>query len=174
MVFEKENLRGHFIFIFYKKPGMKKTALFPGSFDPITRGHQSVILRALPLFDEIIIGIGTNSGKTPMFSLEQRIKYAKKVFAGIKEIRVEPYSGFTLDFCRKTGAGFLLRGLRTSGDFEFERVIAHMNRDMNPEIETIFLLTVPEYSHVSSSVVREILKNNGDVSRFIPEGLKLD
>ncbi|MBL4625437.1 MAG: pantetheine-phosphate adenylyltransferase [Flavobacteriales bacterium] len=151
---------------------MEKVAVFPGSFDPITKGHESIIKRALPLFDKIVVAIGVNSSKKYMFSLEQRLNFCKKTF-GDDKISVETYEGLTIDYCSTIGAKYLLRGLRTSADFEFERGIAQMNNAMNLEIETIFMLTPPELSAISSTIVRDIIKNGGDVSQFIPKGISL-
>ncbi len=153
---------------------MSKIAVFPGSLDPITKGHESVIRRALPLFDQIIIAIGINSEKKGFFPIEKRTEWIRKTFEGEKKISVQTYEGLTIDFCKKAKADYLLRGLRTSADFEFERSIAHMNRDMHPGIETIFLLTTPEFTHVSSTIVREIVRNGGDASRFVPAAVKLN
>ena len=152
---------------------MARIAVFPGSFDPLTRGHVSVIERALPMFDKIIIAIGVNSGKQAMFSKEDRKKWIKKIFNGQKKIEVAYYEGLTIDFCKKQKAKFILRGIRSTVDFEYERSIAHMNKTMAPEIETVFLLTAPEYAAINSSIVREIIKNGGDVRKFIPDQVKL-
>jgi len=151
---------------------MNKIAVFPGSFDPITRGHESVILRALPLFDTIVVAIGENSEKRGYFPLETRLAWLKEIFAGEPRIRVEHYSGLTIDFCRLSGAKYILRGLRTAADFDFERGIGQMNLAMMPDLETIFLLSAPEYSALNSSIVREIHRNGGDISQFVPESLK--
>jgi pantetheine-phosphate adenylyltransferase len=150
-----------------------KIAVFPGSFDPITRGHESIVKRALPLFDEIVIGIGHNTGKNYYFSLEKREHFIKKVFEGEKKIKVMHYTGLTINFCKEIHAGYMLRGLRTSADYEFERAIAQMNRQMAPDIETVFLVSDPALSHISSTIVRDILLYNGDVSTFIPEAVKI-
>jgi pantetheine-phosphate adenylyltransferase len=152
---------------------MQKIAIFPGSFDPITRGHESVIRRAVPLFDKIIIALGQNAEKKNYFSLEQRTDFIRTVFADCPTISVDSYSGLTVDFCKKVGAGFILRGLRTAADFEFERSIGQVNKKLYPEIETVFLLTLPEYTAINSSVVRDILRHGGDVSQFIPETLTI-
>ncbi len=152
-------------------PDMERVAVFPGSFDPVTRGHESVIRRALPLFDRIIIAVGENTEKKSYFPLEKRLEWLKSIFGTDKRIGIEVYTGLTVDFCRKCGARFILRGLRTSSDFEFERGIGQMNRLMVPGIETVFLLCTPEYSSLSSSIVRDIVRNGGDVAQFVPEGV---
>lgn len=152
---------------------MEKIAIFPGSFDPITRGHEDIITRAVPLFDKIIVSIGKNREKKNYFTIEKRLEFLETVFAGYPKIMVDVYEGLTVDYCKKMGAKFILRGLRTSADFEFERSIGQVNRKLHPEIETIFLLTHPEYTALNSSVVRDILSHGGDPSMFIPEGLKI-
>ncbi len=151
----------------------KRTAIFPGSFDPITKGHENILLRALPLFDEVIIAIGTNSSKQNYFTLEQREKWIRQVFAAQPKIRVETYSGLTIDFCRKMNASYILRGLRTSTDFEFENLIAQNNKVMAPEIESIFMIPVSELSAINSTIVRDIVRNGGDASPFVPNGIDL-
>jgi pantetheine-phosphate adenylyltransferase len=152
---------------------MNKIALFPGSFDPFTIGHESIVRRALPLFDEIIVAIGYNSEKDGFFTLDQRLNWINSVFEGEKKIGIEKYQGLTVDFCRKVGARFILRGLRTSSDFEYERAIAQMNKVMHPEIETTFMLTMPEHTHINSTVVREIIRLGGDAHAFLPEKIKI-
>ena len=152
---------------------MKKIAVCPGSFDPITRGHESIIRRALPLFDEIIIAIGINVEKKGFFPLESRLEWIKYVFKDEPKIKVFSYEGLTVDFCRKVNAAYLLRGLRTSSDFEFERSIAHINKQLFQGIETVFLLTQPEYMSLNSSIVREIVRYNGDARQFVAEGVIL-
>ena len=148
-----------------------KKAIFPGSFDPITKGHEALVLRGLELFDEIIIAIGTNSTKKYMYSLEQRMDFIKQTFANEPRIKVENYEGLTTEYCKKSEANFMLRGLRTSADFEFERAIGQMNRDLQPDLETVFLITSAELSVISSSIIRDIIKNNGDASQFLPDSL---
>ncbi len=150
---------------------MERVAVFPGSFDPITRGHESVIRRALPLFDRIIIAIGKNQEKKCYFPLKHRVNWVSQIFKTIPSIEIQVYDGLTVDFCHKTGAKFIVRGLRTSADFEFERSIGQMNKAMNPEIETVFLLCSPEFASLSSSIVRDIFRNGGRVDQFIPEGI---
>ncbi len=150
---------------------MERIAVFPGSFDPITRGHESVIMRARPLFDKIIIAIGENSGKNSFFDIERRVAWLQQLFGTLPGLEVALYNGLTVDFARNNNARFILRGLRTSADFEFERGIGQMNRMIAPDIETVFLLCDPEYVSVSSSIVREIYRHGGDVARFLPEGI---
>ena len=152
---------------------MNKVAVFPGSFDPITRGHESVIIRSLPLFDKVIIAIGVNSEKQGFFPLEKRLKWIEYVFKDEKKVEITTYSGLTIEFCRKSDARFILRGLRTSADFEFERAIAQTNKLMYPDVDTVFMLTSPELSPINSTIVRDIFRNNGDPSKFIPEGINL-
>ena len=152
---------------------MKRICVFPGSFDPITLGHEDIVRRAMLLFDEIIIGIGENSEKKYLFPLEKRMKWISNVFSGEKNIRVMNYKGLTIDFCKQNGARFLLRGLRSSSDFEFERSIAQMNQAIAKDIETVFLISRPEYSAMASTLVRDIYRNGGDVSLFLPLGVDL-
>src|SRR5450759_4481794 len=152
---------------------MNKIAVFPGSFDPFTIGHEAIVRRALSLFDEIIIAVGDNALKKNFYSLAFRKEMISVVFQDESRVRVDDYAGLTVDFCRKNGAGYLVRGLRTSADFEFERAIAQVNKVMAPDVETVFLLTVPEHSHINSSIVRDIIKNGGDASRFVPAAINL-
>lgn len=150
---------------------MKRIAVFPGSFDPITKGHEDIILRALPLFDKIIVAIGENADKKGFFSLEKRLAFLRKTFHAYPSIQVRSFHGLTVDFCQETGAHYILRGLRTSADFEFERTIGQVNKKMVAELETIFMLTKPEFTPINSSVVREILRHKGDPSPFVPEAI---
>jgi pantetheine-phosphate adenylyltransferase len=152
---------------------MKKIAVFPGSFDPFTIGHEAIIKRAMSIFDEIIVAVGSNALKKNFYSLETRMEMINKVFEDEPRVRVDYYEGLTVDFCKKNGAGYLLRGLRTSADFEFERAIGQVNRSMAPEIETVFLLTVPEHSFINSTIVRDIIRSRGDASKFVPAAINL-
>ena len=149
-----------------------KTAIFPGSFDPITLGHQDIIEKSLNLFDSVIIGIGKNNEKKYMFSAEKRKQFVEKTFKSNDNIEVKIYDGLTVDFCKKNNADFIIRGLRNVSDFEFEKTIALTNRKLTG-IETLFLLTSAKNSYISSGIVRELIKNNGDYSLLIPKGLVL-
>ena len=146
-----------------------KIALFPGSFDPITIAHVDILKRALPLFDKIVVGIGLNSSKQNFLSAEKREEMVKTIFAGNDNVEVQLYEGLTVDFCRKINAKYMVRGIRSASDFEYERAIAQINQTMMPEVETILLLSKPEYSAISSTIVRDILRNKGDVSPFVPK-----
>lgn len=150
---------------------MKKIAVFPGSFDPVTRGHENIVIRALPLFDEIIVAIGENSEKNSFFYLQTRIDFLEKVFRPYPSVTVRSYKGLTVDFCRSENAKYILRGLRTSADFEFERGIGQMNKKMYPDIETVFLLSLPEFNPINSSIVRDIIRNGGDAGQFVPDAI---
>ncbi len=152
---------------------MKNLAVFPGSFDPITRGHESVIIRALPLFDEVYIAIGMNAEKKNFFDLDQRKIWIEKVFKDYAKVKVILYEGLTVKLCKKLGAKYILRGLRTSADFEFERSIGQVNKKLYPEIETVFFLTSPEYTSLNSSIVRDVLRHGGNASQFVPESIDL-
>lgn len=152
---------------------MKKTAIFPGSFSPFTIGHKSVVDRALPLFDKILISIVINSEKNQYFTIEERLQWIKDIYGNNPKIEIKFYKGLTVDFCKKENAKYILRGLRDSNDFKFEKQIAQMNKDLNKEVETIFIITPPEISHISSSIVRDIIKNGGDVRKFIPKEIEL-
>lgn len=149
-----------------------KRAIFPGSFDPITLGHYDIIERGVKLFDELIIAIGVNASKKYMFSLEERKKFIEESFKHEPKIKVVTYEGLTVDFCQKNNVEFILRGLRNPADFEFEKAIAHTNRDLAP-IETIFLLTAASTSYISSSIVRDVIRNNGDYTKLVPKTVKI-
>jgi pantetheine-phosphate adenylyltransferase len=149
-----------------------KRAVFPGSFDPITLGHYDIIERGLGLFDEVIIAIGINADKKYMFSLEDRKRFIEEAFGKDQKIKVMTYSGLTIDFCKKQNAAFILRGLRNPADFEFEKAIAHTNRKLS-EIETVFLLTSSGKSYISSSIVRDVIRNNGDYTSLVPDTVRI-
>ncbi len=146
-----------------------RKAVFPGSFDPITLGHVDIIQRGLPLFDELVVAIGVNSAKKYHFSLEKRLEFIKSIFSSEAKLNVQTYEGLTVDYCRSIGADCILRGIRSAADFEFEKNIAQLNSKLNGGVESAFLISAPEYSHISSSIVREILKFGGDVSALVPE-----
>lgn len=148
---------------------MERIAVFPGSFDPITKGHEDIVLRALPLFDKVIVAIGVNSKKTTMFPLERRLEWIKTVFGEHEKVHVDSYEGLTVDFCRTVGAQYMLRGLRNTLDFEYEKGIAQMNHELNSDIETVFMMCDPRYSAINSSIVRDIIRNNGETSQFLPD-----
>ena len=150
-----------------------RRAVFPGSFDPITNGHLDIIERALPLFDEIIIAIGTNSAKKYMFPIEDRIAWIEKTFENENKITVKHYeSMLTVDYCKQEDANFIIRGLRNPADFEFEKAIAQTNRKLAPEIETVFLLTSAGFSAISSSIVREVMLYGGDYTSMVPDAVR--
>lgn len=150
-----------------KKRKMKK-AVFSGSFDPITKGHENIVLKAMPIFDEIIVAIGYNIMKKNAYTLEQRMQWIKEVFADCPKVKVACYEGLTVDFCKEMGANYIIRGLRGSADLEYETTIAEANKKINPEIETVFFLTEPELRCVSSTVVRDLLKHNASIAEFVP------
>ncbi len=147
---------------------MSRIAVFPGSFDPITIGHYDIVQRALPLFDKIIVAIGQNSNKKYLFSLEQRLDFLDRLWENEPKVERNAYKGLTTDFCKTENANYLLRGIRSAADFEYEKTIAQLNKDLNPDIETVFFMSAPQYSHISSTIVREILLNNGKAHRFLP------
>ena len=149
-----------------------KRAIFPGSFDPLTLGHYDIIKRGVTLFDEIIVAIGVNSSKKYMFSLEERKAFIEKAFEDEPKVTVVTYEGLTVDFCKKNNVEFILRGFRNPADFEFEKAIAHTNRDLAP-IETIFLLTSASTSYIASSIVREVIRNNGDYTKLVPDSVRV-
>jgi len=153
---------------------MNRIAIFPGSFDPFHIGHESIVRRALPLFDKIIIMIGYNVNKKSFFDIEKRMKWINQVFSGIDKVEVRIHDGLTVDFCKEVGAAYILRGLRTSADFEYERAIAQVNKKMHPEIETVFLLTLPEHTPINATIIRDIVLHGGDASQFLPKNLDMN
>jgi len=152
---------------------MERIAVFPGSFDPFTLGHDNIVKRALPMFDHIIVAIGSNNSKKYMFSQEQRMKWINDIYKNEPKVSVEVFEGLTVNFCNKHNAKFIVRGLRSYTDFDYEFAIAQMNKKVEPTIETVFLLTDPEFSAVSSSIVRDLIRNDGNVDQFLPQEIKL-
>ncbi len=150
-----------------------QTVVFPGSFDPITIGHEDLVRRAIPLFDRIVVAIGVNTKKQYLFSLEQRLAWLREVFADEPTVQVTHYEGLTANFCRSIGARFLLRGLRHGTDFDYEKTISQLNATLVEELDTVFLISRPCYSHISSSVVRELIRAGADVSAFVPSAVQL-
>lgn len=148
---------------------MKKVAVFPGSFDPVTLGHLDIIQRASILFDEVFVAIGVNTTKAPFISIERREDALKQIIKN-SNISIRRFEGLTVNFCKSVGASFIVRGIRNNSDMDYERQIAEMNRSLNSGIETIFLVSRPEFAHISSTLVKEIYKNGGDISGFVPEG----
>jgi len=150
---------------------MQRICLFPGTFDPVTLGHTDIINRAIPLFDKIVVGIGINAEKNPMFTADQRKIWFEEIYKDEPKLTVETYDGLTIKFCQSIGAKFILRGIRYVSDFEYEKTIADANRTMDSKIETIFLTGEPKYTSVASTIVRDILRNGGDASPFLPEAV---
>lgn len=148
-----------------------RICLFPGTFDPLTLGHVDIINRALPLFDKIIVGIGLNTSKEPMFSAEQRLAWIKTIYKDEERVEGAVYEGLTINFCKEIDANFILRGIRYVSDFEYEKTIADANRTLDKSIETIFLTCEPKYTSVASTIVRDIIRNGGDASHFLPEAV---
>ncbi len=148
---------------------MNRVALFPGTFDPITIGHLDIIQRALPLFDRLIIGIGRNANKTAMFTEELRLQWVNEIYKNEPHVSAIIYEGLTIECCQKVGANFIIRGIRYVNDFEYEKAIADMNRSLDPEIETVFLTCLPQYTSVASTLVRDVIRNGGNVEPFLPE-----
>ncbi len=153
---------------------MEKIAIFPGSFDPFTTGHESVVRRGLSLFDKLIIAIGANSNKQGFLTADERIELVKSIFTDEPKIEVEAYSGLTVDFCKQKKAQYMLRGIRTAADFEYERAVAQMNKTMLPDVESVFLLTTAELTPVNSTIVRDILRHGGDITMFLPKGANIE
>lgn len=149
-----------------------RRAVFPGSFDPITTGHIDLVRRALPLFDEIIIAIGINSQKQTLFDLEKRKTWIMQVFEDEPSIKVDSFEGLTVHYCKKADAHYIIRGLRNASDFDYEKTISQLNHIVGDSVETVFLISRPEFSHISSTIVREIIKGGGDASPFLPSGIK--
>lgn len=150
---------------------MNRICVFPGTFDPITLGHVDIIRRALQLFDRVVVGIGVNALKQPMFSLEQRLSWIQETFADEPRVEAEAYEGLTIAFCRKKQARFILRGIRYISDFEYEKAIADMNRTLAPEIETVFLTSTAAYATTASTLIRDVIRNGGDITAFVPEAV---
>jgi pantetheine-phosphate adenylyltransferase len=148
---------------------MERIALFPGTFDPITIGHLDIINRSLSLFDKLIIGIGRNSNKAPMYSEEQRLEWTKEIYKDNPKVHAVVYDGLTVNCCKQVGANFILRGIRYVNDFEYEKAIADMNRSLDNNIETIFLTCLPQFTSVASTLVRDVLRNGGNVKQFLPD-----
>lgn len=153
---------------------MPKIALFPGSFDPITVGHESVVRRALPLFDKIVVAVGRNTAKNSVFDVESRVEMIEQVFANEKRVTVMSFDGLTVDLCKSLNINYILRGLRTSADFEYERAVGQVNKALYRNIETVFMLTLPEHTPISSSIVRDILLHGGNVNEFIPAAIDIN
>ena len=152
---------------------MQRICLFPGTFDPVTLGHVDIINRAIPLFDKIYVGIGINSSKSPMFSAEQRMEWFKEIYKNEPKVESVVYDGLTVNYCRTIEANFILRGIRYVSDFEYEKTIADANRTLDKNIETIFLTGEPKYTSVASTIVRDIIRNGGDASPFLPDAVNL-
>jgi pantetheine-phosphate adenylyltransferase len=153
---------------------MQKIAVFPGSFDPFTVGHENIVLRSLDLFDTIIVAIGVHSTKQPLLKIDERVRMVNKVFEGYDNVWADSFLGLTVDFCRKVNATHMLRGIRTAADFEYERAVAQINKRMLPSVESVFLLTTPEHTPVNSTIIREIIWNKGDASQFLPKGININ
>lgn len=151
------------------KSAKERVGLFPGTFDPITIGHQDIINRSLPLFDKLYIGIGRNVNKEPMFSVEQRLDWIREIYKNNPKVEAVAFEGLTIRCCQQVGANFILRGIRYVNDFEYEKAIADMNRSLDGDIETVFLTCLPQYTSVASTLVRDVIKNGGDVSQFLPD-----
>jgi pantetheine-phosphate adenylyltransferase len=150
---------------------MERIGLFPGTFDPITLGHTDIIDRAIPLFDKLVIGVGMNASKVPMFEVEKRVAWIQEIYKDVPQISVLPYEGLTVDFCKKIQAQFILRGIRYVSDFEYEKAIADINRKMDHQVETIFLTCSPEFSTIASTLIRDVIRHGGDATQFLPPSI---
>jgi pantetheine-phosphate adenylyltransferase len=153
---------------------MEKIAVFPGSFDPFTVGHENIVLRALGLFDKIIVASGVHSTKQPLLRIEARVRMVNHIFKDNERVTADSFQGLTVDYCRKVNATHMLRGIRTASDFEYEWAIAQVNKRMLPSVESVFLLTTPEHTPVNSTIIREIIHNRGDASQFLPKGVDIN
>lgn len=153
---------------------MERIALFPGTFDPITLGHVDIVKRSLHIFDRVVMGIGSNISKVPMYEDQLRLKWIEEIFADEPRVSGEVYSGLTVDYCKKINAKFIVRGIRFVSDFEYEKMIADMNRSLDASIETVFLTCLPQYTSVASTMVRDVIKNGGDAGMFLPEIVRND
>jgi pantetheine-phosphate adenylyltransferase len=162
-----------FLTLFNHRNNMSRIAVFPGSFDPLTLGHLDIITRGLLIFDQVFVGIGNNAEKNYMFPLPHREAWLKNTFRNEPRIIVQTYTGLTVEFCKKVNAKFILRGLRNAADFEFEKAIAHMNAGISDQIETVFILSDLKYNALSSSIVRDIIRNGGNAARFLPDAVKI-
>lgn len=151
-----------------------KKAVFSGSFDPITKGHENIVMQAATIFDEVVVAIGCNNEKKNAFSVEQRMKWIEQTFAKLPNVKVAYYEGLTVDFCEKINASYIIRGIRTAADFDYESVIAEANKKLNPDITTVFFMTEPHLRCVSSTVVRDLIKHNAPLDGFLPEGISID
>lgn len=152
---------------------MEKIAIFPGSFDPFTIGHESIVLRARGLFDKIIVAVGVNSGKQALMSVKSRVAMINEVFENEPKVTCDSFEGLTVDFCKKVNASYMLRGIRTAADFEYERAIAQINKKMLRDVESVFMLTSPEHTPINSTIIRDIIRNGGDASQFLPAGIDI-
>lgn len=151
----------------------KKIAVFPGTFDPVTKGHVDIVSRGANLFDEVIVAVGVNTNKKTLFDLETRTEWLKKAFETSPNVRIDHYEGLTVEYCHKIGAGYLLRGLRNGTDFDYESHIAQLNKNLKNEVETVFILSSPELSYISSTLVRDLIIHKGDFRKYLPEQVDL-
>lgn len=149
-----------------------KVAVFPGSFDPITVGHVNIVQRALPLFDKVVVAIGVNTQKSTLFTLEQRLTWLRQVFENEPKVEIGHFENLTAHYCKRIGAKYLLRGLRNASDFDYEKTISQLNQIVGDGLETMFFISPPEYSHISSTIVREIIKGKGDATPFLPKEIE--